>query len=43
VIVGTAFVRALLDAADAHAADQGIPAVSELTAELSAGVRRLTR
>jgi len=43
VIVGTAFVRALLDAADAHAADQGIPAVSELTAELCAGVRRLTR
>ena len=43
VIVGTAFVRALLDAADAHAADQGIPAVSELAAELSAGVRRLTR
>jgi tryptophan synthase alpha chain len=43
VIVGSAFVRALLDAADAHAADQGIPAVSELTAELCAGVRRLTR
>ena len=43
VIVGTAFVRALLDAADADAADQGIPAVSELTAELCAGVRRFTR
>jgi tryptophan synthase alpha chain len=43
VIVGSAFVRALLDAADTHAADQGIPAVSELTAELCAGVRTLTR
>ena len=43
VIVGSAFVRRLLDAADTHADDQGIPAVSELTAELSAGVRRLTR
>jgi tryptophan synthase alpha chain len=43
VIVGSAFVRRLLDAADTHADDQGIPALSELTAELSAGVRRLTR
>jgi tryptophan synthase alpha chain len=43
VIVGSAFVRRLLEAADTRAADQGIPAVSELTAELSAGVRRLTR
>ena len=35
VIVGSAFVRRLLD-------DQGIPAIRELTSELSLGVRRTT-
>jgi tryptophan synthase alpha chain len=39
VIVGSAFVRRLLDAAD-HADAAGISAITELTAELSAGVRR---
>jgi tryptophan synthase alpha chain len=33
VIVGSAFVRRLLD-------DQGVPAIRELTSELSLGVRR---
>jgi tryptophan synthase alpha chain len=37
VIVGSAFVRRLLEAADGA---QGIQGVAELTAELSAGVRR---
>ncbi len=44
VIVGSAFVRRLLQAADSAVgspqAGQGIAAVRELTAELSAGVRR---
>ncbi|HEX2819377.1 MAG TPA: tryptophan synthase subunit alpha [Streptosporangiaceae bacterium] len=44
VIVGSAFVRRLLQAADSAAgspqAGQGAAAVRELTAELSAGVRR---
>jgi tryptophan synthase alpha chain len=40
VIVGSAFVRRLLDAASAAA---GTAAVTELTAELSAGVRRNSR
>jgi tryptophan synthase alpha chain len=37
VIVGSAFVRRLLDAADAAA---GTGAIAELTAELSAALRR---
>jgi tryptophan synthase alpha chain len=40
VIVGSAFVRRLLDAADQAGAAAGPDAVTALTAELSAGVRR---
>jgi tryptophan synthase alpha chain len=40
VIVGSAFVRRLLEAADAAQGSQGIPAIRELATELSAGVRR---
>ena len=40
VIVGSAFVRRLLDAADSAGAVAGADAVTALTAELSAGVRR---
>ena len=40
VIVGSAFVRRLLDAADTAGAAAGPDAVAELAAELSAGVRR---
>ena len=46
VIVGSAFVRRLLDAADAvkaASAGTGPDAVAELTAELAAGVRRPVR
>ncbi len=46
VIVGSAFVRRLLDAADAADATgpaRGIAAVSDLTAELAAAVHRNTR
>jgi tryptophan synthase alpha chain len=37
VIVGSAFVRPLLDTADREA---GVAAIAELTADLAAGVRR---
>jgi tryptophan synthase alpha chain len=40
VIVGSAFVRRLLDVADTAGAAAGTGAVAELAAELSAGVRR---
>ena len=40
VIVGSAFVRRLLDAADSGGATAGTDAIAEFTAELSAGVRR---
>jgi tryptophan synthase alpha chain len=40
VIVGSAFVRRLLDAADTAGATAGTDAVAQLAAELSAGVRR---
>jgi tryptophan synthase alpha chain len=42
VIVGSAFVRRLLDAADAADAPTGTDAVAELAAELSAALRRKT-
>ena len=42
VIVGSAFVRRLLDAADAADAAAGITAVRDLTAELAEGVLRNT-
>jgi tryptophan synthase alpha chain len=40
VIVGSAFVRRLLDAADSAGAVAGTDAITALTAELSVGVRR---
>jgi tryptophan synthase alpha chain len=40
VIVGSAFVRRLLDASESPGAAAGTDAVAELAAELSAGVRR---
>jgi tryptophan synthase alpha chain len=40
VIVGSAFVRRLLDAADSGGAVAATDAITEFTAELSAGVRR---
>jgi tryptophan synthase alpha chain len=43
VIVGSAFVRRLLDAANAGDAKAGIAAVAGLAAELAAGVHRNTR
>ena len=43
VIVGSAFVRRLLEAADGGHDTEGISAVRALTAELSAGVRRTQR
>jgi tryptophan synthase alpha chain len=43
VIVGSAFVRRLLDAADSAGAGAGTDAITALTAELSAGVRRPAR
>jgi tryptophan synthase alpha chain len=42
VIVGTAFVRRLLQAADEARAPAGTDAVAALTAELAAAVRRRT-
>jgi tryptophan synthase alpha chain len=43
VIVGSAFVRRLVEAAESHDYAGGVNAVRALTAELSAGVRRTTR
>jgi tryptophan synthase alpha chain len=40
VIVGSAFVRRLLDAADSGGAVTATDAITEFTAELSAGVRQ---
>jgi tryptophan synthase alpha chain len=40
VIVGSAFVRRLLDAADAADPATGTGAIAELAAELSAAIRR---
>ena len=43
VIVGSAFVRRLLDAADAADSAAGVTAVRDLTSELAQGVHRNTR
>ena len=40
MIVGSAFVRRLLDAADTAGAARGTDAVAELAAELSVALRR---